>query len=47
MVSTRDSFSSLDDLNGTKNVLGDDFETESKGKGRIDLDLPSIMFCMS
>ena len=38
MVSTREAFSSLDDLNGPKIVLGDDYETKSKGKGRIDLD---------
>ena len=35
---TRYAFSSLDDLNGPNNVLGDDYETECKGKGRIDLD---------
>ena len=38
MVSTRDSFSSLDASNGPKNLLGDDFETESKGNGRIYLN---------
>ena len=38
MVSTRDAFSSLDDSNGPKIVLGDDSKTKSKGKGRIDLD---------
>ena len=38
MVSTRESFSYLDDSNGLKIVLGDDSKTGSKGKGRIDLD---------
>ena len=38
MVSTRDPFSSLDDLNDTKILLGDNSETESKGNGKIDLD---------
>ena len=38
MVSERESFSSLDDSNGPNILLGDNFETESKGKGRIDLD---------
>ena len=38
MVSTIDSSSSHDASNGTKIVLGDDFKTESKGTGRIDLD---------
>ena len=48
MVSTRDSFVSLDALNSPKIVLGDDSKTESKGKARIDLAMvPSIMFCMS
>ena len=48
MVSTRDAFSSLDASNGPKIVLGDDFETKSKGKGRIDLDHGSFNnVCMS
>ena len=38
MVSTRVAFSSLDASNGPKILLGDDSETESKEKGRIDLD---------
>ena len=38
MVWTMDVFSSLDDSNGTNIVLGYDSKTESKGKGRIDLD---------
>ena len=38
MVSTRETFSSLDDLKGQKIILGDDCVTYSKGKGRIDLD---------
>ena len=38
MVSTWEAFSSLDALNGPKIVLGDDYETESKGKDRIDLE---------
>ena len=36
-ISIRDSFSSLDASNGPKIVLGDDSETKSKGKGRIDI----------
>ena len=38
MVSTSDTFSSLDDLKGPKIVLGDDSINHSMGKGRIDLD---------
>ena len=38
MVSTRETFSSLDDSKGPKIVLGDDSVTDSMGKGRIDLD---------
>ena len=38
MVSTRETFSSLDNLKGSKIVLGDDSITYSMGKGRIDLD---------
>ena len=38
MVSTREYLSSLDDSKGPKIVLGDDFVTDSMGKGRIDLD---------
>ena len=38
MVSTRGTFSSLDDSKGLKIVLGDDSVTNSMGKGRIDLD---------
>ena len=38
MVWTRDSFTYLDASNGPKIVLGDDSETESKGKSRIYID---------
>ena len=38
MVSKRENFSSLDDWKVPKNVLGDDSLTDSKGKGRIDLN---------
>ena len=38
MVSTRKTFSSLNDSKCPKIVLGDDFVTESMGKGRIDID---------
>ena len=38
MGSTREDFSSLDNLKGPKIVLGDDSVTDSMGKGRIDLD---------
>ena len=38
MVSTKEAFSSLDMSKGPSIVLGDDSLTESKGKGRIDLD---------
>ena len=38
MVSTREAFSSLDGSNGTNILLGDNYETKSKGKGRIDID---------
>ena len=38
MVLTRETFSSLDDSKGPKILLGDEFVTKSKGKGRIDLD---------
>ena len=38
MVSTKESFSSLDMLKGPPIVLGDESLTESLGKGRIDLD---------
>ena len=38
MVSTRETFSSLDDSKGQKKFLGDDFVTDSMGKGRIDLN---------
>ena len=38
MVSTKEAFSSLDMLKGPSIVLGDDSLTESKGKGRIELD---------
>ena len=37
MVSKRDPFTSLDASNGPKILLGDDSETESKEKGRIDI----------
>src|SRR5713101_4699107 len=38
MVSTKDAFTSLDMSKGPPIVLGDEFLTESLGKGRIDLD---------
>ena len=38
MVSTREAFSSLDDLNGPNILLGYNCDTEIKGKGRIDID---------
>ena len=38
MVSTREILSYLDDSNGPIFVLGDDYETKSKGNGRIDLE---------
>ena len=38
MVSTKESFSSLDDSKGTNILLGDNSETKSKGKGSIDFD---------
>ena len=38
MVSTKETFSSLDMLKGPPIVLGDDCITDSLGKGRIDLD---------
>ena len=38
MVLIREAFSSLDDSNGPNILLVDNYETESKGKGRIDLD---------
>ena len=38
MVSTKEAFSSLDMSKGPSIVLGDDSLTESKGKGRIELD---------
>ena len=38
MVSTREVFSSLDDMKYTQILLGDNSETESKGKGSIDFD---------
>ena len=38
MVSTRDTFSSLNNLKGPKLVFGEDSITNSMGKGRIDLD---------
>ena len=42
MVLTRDTFSSLDDLKGPKIILGDDSDTDSLGKGRIDIYHGSI-----
>ena len=36
MVSTKETFSSLDDSKGPNILLGDNSETESKGKGSID-----------
>ena len=42
MVSTRDTFSSLDNLKGPKIVLGDDSITYSLGKGKIDLNHDSF-----
>ena len=38
MVSTKETFSSIDMLKGPPIVLGDDSVTDSLGKGRIDLD---------
>ena len=38
MVSTREAFSSLDDLNGPNISLGYKYNTKIKGKGRIDID---------
>ena len=38
MVSTRETFSSLENLKGPKKILGDNFVTDSLGKGRIYLD---------
>ena len=38
MVSAKEAFSSLDMSKGPSIVLGDDSLTESKGKGRIELD---------
>ena len=38
MVSIKEAFSSLDDSKGPKILLGDNAETESKGKGSIDFD---------
>ena len=38
MVSTREAFSSLDDLNGPNISLGYNSNTKIKGKGRIDID---------
>ena len=38
MVSTMDSFSSLDDSNGPNISLGYNSNTKIKGKGRIDID---------
>ena len=38
MVSTKETFSSLDMLKVPPIVLGDDSLTDSSGKGRIDLD---------
>ena len=38
MVSTRETFSSLEMLKGPPIVLGDESLTNSLGKGRIDLD---------
>ena len=45
MVSTKEAFSSLDMSKGPSIVLGDDSLTESKGKGRIDLDHGSSAMC--
>ena len=38
MFSTKEAFTSLDMSEGPPIVLGDEFLTESLGKGRIDLD---------
>ena len=38
MVLIREAFSSLDDSNGPNILLVDNYETESKGRGRIYLD---------
>ena len=38
MVSSREAFSYLDNSNGSNILLGENSETESKGKGNIDFD---------
>ena len=50
MVSTRDSFSFLDSFGGPIVVLGDDCQTASKGRGRIDIDhgsFTNVLFFLS
>ena len=48
MFSTSESFSSLDDSKGPNILLGENSETESKGKGIIDFDHGSFNnVCMS
>ena len=42
MISTKDSFSSLDDSKGPKILLGENSKTEIKGKGSIDFDNESF-----
>ena len=42
MVMIREAFSSLDIFKRPKIVLGDDSLSDSKGKGRIDLDVGSF-----
>ena len=42
MVSTKEVFTSLDDLKGPKILLGDNSEIESKGKGSNDFDHSSF-----
>ena len=50
MVLTKEAFSSLDMSKGPAIVLGDDSLTESKGKGRIDLDhgkFSNVLKCLA
>ena len=42
MVSTKESFSCIDDSKGPKILLGDHSETESEGKCSIDFDYGSF-----
>ena len=42
MISTKDSFSSLDDSKGPNILLGENSKTESRSKGSIDFDNESF-----